>query len=105
MKINDLSHNINKIGNLENAAKKQVEEEKNANPAISASVQSGERVELSKTSVEYSNATEKMEETPKDRADKVETLRMKVNNGTYNVDSSKIAEKIVNDALFNTLEQ
>jgi negative regulator of flagellin synthesis FlgM len=103
MKISDVSHNIGKIGSLETAVKKQKEEEGNA-PAASAPIQTSERVDLSKTSVEYSNAAEKVEEVAKERADKVENLRMKVSNGTYNVDSRKIAEKIVNDSLFNAVE-
>jgi negative regulator of flagellin synthesis FlgM len=104
MKINDLSHNINKIGNLETAAKKQKEEETSVNPTTATSVQSGERVELSNTSVGYSNAAEKMEEAPKDRTDKIESLKMKISDGTYNVDSRKIAEKIIKDSLFTALE-
>jgi len=101
MNINELSHNIGKIGNLETAVKKQKEEENNTNPTTPAPVRTGERVELSNTSVEYSNAAEKVEETPKDRAEKIESLKMSVNNGTYNVDSGKIAEKIVDDYLFS----
>jgi negative regulator of flagellin synthesis FlgM len=104
MKISDLSHNISKIGNLETAVKKQKEEEGNANAATTAPVQTSERVDLSKASVEYSSAAEKVEEAPKDRAEKIESLRMKISNGTYNVDSRKIAEKIVSDSLFNAVE-
>jgi anti-sigma28 factor (negative regulator of flagellin synthesis) len=93
MKINDLSHNISKIGNLETAVKKQKEEETSVNQTTPAPVQSGERVELSNASVGYSNA-----------ADKIESLKMKISDGTYNVDSRKIAEKIIQDSLFTALE-
>jgi len=95
---------MSKIGNLETAANKQKEEENNTTPATSTVVQSGERVELSNTSVEYSNAAEKMEEAPKDRSEKIESLKMKISNDSYNVDSTKIAEKIIKDSLFNTIE-
>jgi flagellar biosynthesis anti-sigma factor FlgM len=104
MKISDVSHNIGKIGSLETAVKKQKEEDGNAAAATSASIPTSERVDLSKASVEYSNAAEKVDEVPKERADKIESLRMRVSNGTYNVDSRKIAEKIVNDSLFNAVE-
>jgi negative regulator of flagellin synthesis FlgM len=104
MNINELSHNIGKIGNLETAVKKQKEEESNISAATPAPVQTGERVELSNASVEYSNAAEKVEEAPKDRAEKIESLKMKVSDGTYNIDSRKIAEKIIRDSLFNALE-
>jgi len=104
MKISDVSHTIGKIGSLETAVKKQKEEDGNAAAAASASIQTSERVDLSKASVEYSNAAEKVEEVAKERTEKVESLRMKVNSGTYNVDAKKIAEKIVNDSLFTALE-
>jgi negative regulator of flagellin synthesis FlgM len=104
MKINDVSHTIGKIGSLETAVKKQKEEDGNAAVAASASIQTSERVDLSKTSVEYSNAAEKVDEISKERTQKVESLRMKVNSGSYNVDSKKIAEKIVNDSLFSAVE-
>jgi negative regulator of flagellin synthesis FlgM len=104
MNINELSHNISKIGNLETAVKKQKEEESSTSASTPAPVHTGERVELSNASVEYSNAAEKVDEAPKDRAEKIESLKMKVSDGTYNIDSRKIAEKIIKDSLFNAIE-
>jgi flagellar biosynthesis anti-sigma factor FlgM len=101
MKINDLTNTIGKIANLETAANRQREEENNANSVTHNVAQSGERVELSNTSVEYSNAAEKMDMAPVERAGKIESLRMQMQNGDYNVDSIKIAEKIIKDDLFN----
>jgi len=101
MKINDLTFNINKIANLETAANRQREEENNTNSATSSPVQSGEKVELSNVSVDYSNAAEKMEMAPVERAEKIEKLRMQVQSDDYNVDAAKIADKIINDSLFN----
>jgi negative regulator of flagellin synthesis FlgM len=101
MKINELSNNIGKIGNLETAANKQKEEETKASQAQSASLQPSERVDFSSASVEFSNASEKMEKTPDERAERIAALKTSVSNGTYNVDSAKIAERIINDSLFN----
>ena len=101
MKINDLTLNISKISNLETAANRQREEENNANSATSSTIQSGEKVELSNVSVDYSNAAEKMEMAPVERTEKIEKLRMQVQNDGYNVDAAKVAEKIINDSLFN----
>lgn len=101
MKINDLTHNIGKISNMETTANRQKDEDNNANPAGSGAAQSAERVELSNMSVEYSNAADKMEVAPVERMEKIEKLRMQVQNGSYNVDSAKIAEKIIKDTLFN----
>lgn len=100
MKINDLTNNISKIANLETTANRQRDEENNTNPATSNIARSGEMVELSNTSVEYSNAAEKMEIAPVERALKIENLRMQVQNDDYNIDSVKIAEKIIKDDLF-----
>jgi flagellar biosynthesis anti-sigma factor FlgM len=105
MKINDLLHNIGKIGNLETAANKQKDEDSIANKTTSTTLQPTERIELSNTSVDFSKAAEKMEEISSDRIDKVESLKMKISNDTYNVDSNKIADKIIKDTLFNTSAQ
>lgn len=103
MKINDLSHNMGNIGNLETAANKQKGEEDSVNQAKINSLPPNERVELSSASVEFSNAAEKMEATAIERAEKIEALKTKIGNDAYHVDSNKIAEKIINDSLFNTI--
>jgi anti-sigma28 factor (negative regulator of flagellin synthesis) len=104
MKINDLSHNISNLGNLETTANKQKEEQRNAIQVTSNIVHTDAKVDFSNTSVEYSRAAEKMEEIPEDMTNKIEILKMMVNNNAYNVDSAKIAEKIINDFLFDALE-
>jgi flagellar biosynthesis anti-sigma factor FlgM len=101
MKINDLTHNIGKIANLETTANRQKDQESNTSQAAIDTPQSVERVELSNMSFEYSKATEKMEVAPVERVEKIEKLRMQVQNGSYNVNSANIADKIVNDTLFN----
>lgn len=104
MKINDLTHNISKIANMETAAKRQKDEDNTTNSAADKTSQAAERVELSNVSVEYSNAAEKMEVAPVERTEKIESLRMKIKSDEYFVDSTKLAEKIVNDTLFNAPE-
>ena len=101
MKINDLSHNLSHLGNLETTANKQKEEQSNAIQVTSNIVHTDAKVDFSNTSVEYSRAAEKMEDVPEDRANKIEILKMMVNNNAYNVDSTKIAEKIIKDSLFS----
>lgn len=104
MKINELSHSVNQIGNLETAANKQKEEENNARQATLNILPPSERVDFSNTSVDFSNAAEKMDEIPEERAKKIEYLKMKINNDEYHVDSAKIADKIINDTLFNDMK-
>ena len=58
-------------------------------------------MDLSNTSVEFSQAAKKMDEVPEERAQKIAELKAKVQKDTYNVDSIKIAEKIIEDTLSN----
>ena len=45
-----------------------------------------------------------MDEVPEERAKKIEALKAQVMNDTYHVDSKNIAEKILDDTLFNIVE-
>lgn len=102
MKIDDISRDMNQIGNLETSNNKQAGEEKKPTP-IEGAHQSGAKVDLSDASVEFSRAAKKMDEVPEDRAQKIEDLKVKVQSDTYDVDSIKIAEKIIEDALSNII--
>jgi flagellar biosynthesis anti-sigma factor FlgM len=103
MKIDDISHDMNHVGNLETSNNKQTGGGKKP-PSISEGVsQLGAKVDLSTASVEFSRAAKKMDEVPEERAQKIEDLKVKVQNDTYNVDSMKIAEKIIKDALSNII--
>ena len=99
MKINEISNNMNQIGNLE-PSQTRLKEAANVNSqAAEKEFQKGTKVEISQTSVEFSKAAEKMEKVPEERAEKVEKLKMMVQNDTYDVDSKKIAEMILEDSL------
>ena len=101
MKIDDISRDMNQIGNLETSNNRQTGEERRASSISEGVPQPDAQVDLSNASVEFSRAAKKMDEVPEERAQKIEDLKVKVQNDTYNVDSMKIAEKIVNDALSN----
>ena len=103
MKINEISNNMNQIGNLDSTQSRVKEAESLNNQPAEKEFDKGAKVEISSTSVEFSKAAEKMDNVPKDRADKVEELKMMVQNGTYEVDSEKIAEKVVEDAISNII--
>ena len=104
MKIDDMSQKLGQIGNLEAYTKKQAEQENKSLKGPENNPQPDAKVDLSSTSVEYSRAAEKMDEVPKERAEKIEALKAEVMNGTYHVDSKDIAEKILDDTLFNIVE-
>ncbi len=101
MKINEVSSNLNQIGNLETSQSRMKESGSVDTQTTEKENKKGAQVEISSTSVEFSKAAEKMEEVPPERAEKIEQLKMAVQNGTYNVDSKKIAEKVVEDSISN----
>lgn len=101
MKVDDISRDMSQISNLETSNNKQTEGDKKSSSIPEGIPQPGAKVDLSNTSVEFSRAAQKMDEVPEDRARKIEDLKVKVQNDKYNVDSMKIAEKIVEDTLSN----
>ena len=103
MKINEIQNNLNQIGNLESSQGRLKETGSVNNQPAEKEFEKGTKVDISNTSVEFSKAAEKMENVPKDRADKIEELKMMVKNDTYNPDSKKIAEKVLEDSLSNTI--
>jgi flagellar biosynthesis anti-sigma factor FlgM len=104
MKINDISNSLGQLGNLDSNVVKNKEDQNSAENVDQKNSQSGTRVEISNTSVEVNKAVEKMDVVPEERVKKIEDLKMMVSNDTYNVDSKKIAEKIMNDSLFKLVE-
>ncbi|MGD9161555.1 MAG: flagellar biosynthesis anti-sigma factor FlgM [Desulfobacteraceae bacterium] len=103
MKINEISNNMNQIGNLDSTQNRVKEAENVSNQQAEKEFDKGTKVEISSTSVEFSKAAEKMENVPKERTDKVEQLKMMVQNDTYDVDSEKIAEKVLEDSITNII--
>ena len=103
MKINEISNNMNQIGNLESSQNKLKEEGNVSSQTAEKQFDKGAKVEISSSSVEYSKAAEKMENVPKERSDKVAELKLMVQNDTYKVDSKKIAEKVLKDSLSNII--
>lgn len=102
MKISDISNNMDQIGKLDTSGSRQ-KEENNINQTAETEVKTGTKVDISSASVEFSKAAEQMDTVPEDRANNIERLKMMVHNGSYNVDSKKIAEKIVKDSIENIM--
>lgn len=103
MKINEISNNINQVGNLESSQNRVKEAESVNSQAAEKEFEKGTKVDISNESVEFSKAAEKMEKVPKERAEKVEQLKMMVQDGTYEVDSEKIAEKVLEESISDIL--
>ncbi|MBN1380248.1 MAG: flagellar biosynthesis anti-sigma factor FlgM [Deltaproteobacteria bacterium] len=62
-----------------------------------------EKVDLSAKAKDIQQIKQVIDQTPDVRADKVRELKQKVENGSYQVDSEKIAEKIVTESLIDII--
>ncbi len=63
----------------------------------------GDTVSLSSEAKEAAAITQKLEETPDIRADKVAEIQEKIDAGTYNVDGQKAATGLLKESLINEL--
>jgi len=64
---------------------------------------SSEKVELSSRAKDLQKVSEILKKTPDVREEKVSELKAKVANGTYQVKSKDVADKMVNEHLGNLL--
>jgi len=60
-----------------------------------------ESVEISSRAQEMKSARDALEAQPDVRAEKVEQVKSRIEQGTYEVNGKQIAEKIIRDSLFN----
>ena len=60
----------------------------------------GDRVELSDRARALLVASEAISKQPQIRADRVESLKHKIKDGTYNIPGEKIAERLLGEGIF-----
>lgn len=60
-------------------------------------------VEISNTAKKIQEASKQLKTIPDVREDKVAQLKEQVENGTYEIDADKIADKMLKESLFNDL--
>jgi negative regulator of flagellin synthesis FlgM len=65
--------------------------------------QKADTVELSDTAQKIQEAKKQLESIPDVREEKVARLKEQIENGTYEIDADKIADKMLKDSLFNDL--
>ena len=107
MKIDEIYQNTNIIhGKNESIVKEKAQEEQNSksDQAKKEDKQSGTEVAFSKTSVEFSKATTIMETEPVERAERINEIRDRINNGTYEINATKVADKIIKNTLSTMLD-
>ncbi len=55
---------------------------------------------ISNTSLEFRKASEMMDRENPERAERIQEIQRKIQEGTYQVDSADVAEKIIMEGLF-----
>jgi negative regulator of flagellin synthesis FlgM len=105
MKIDDISRNIGLISRPSDMASgaRAANEERNVKDGTVGD-QASEKINLSETSVEFNKVSEAAEGKQADRIERVNQLREQVSSGQYHVDASQVAEKMVNEGLFEALK-
>lgn len=71
------------------------------NEEDNGSFSSEDKVELSSQATDLKNIQAQTMALPDVRSEKVEQLRMKVENGTYQIDNQAIAERLIDEAVEN----
>ena len=90
MKINNNDINMNKIMKAYQNLNQQ--DNNNVNKKTKS-----DQVSISNEAKEIQNIKETLEDKPEIRQEKVDQIKNQIQNGTYQVDSQKIAEKIISD--------
>jgi len=99
MKIDEITQSLNNITKLEASLNKKTGQEEKTIQEEDQFSRSGEKIDLSNASVEYSRAAERVDQAPETREEKVAELRELVVRGKYNVASVKVADRILEDNL------
>lgn len=87
----DLLNKVQELNQSKNQVKKN-ETKKEDGPV-------SDRISLSGRAKEIAELKKQIDELPEIRAEKVEALKKAIENGTYEVDSLKVAQKILEEEL------
>jgi len=101
MNVNDINRNAG-IGSAtaESLQGRRVDRQQDeANPLEPQGQGQGEEVSISSASVEFSMAAEMMEQESPERTQRIQQIQEAIQAGTYQIDASQIAEKIIKGIL------
>lgn len=99
MKIDEVYRDLGLVTTHESTANKRTEDQKEPAREQEKPGDSGARVDLSRTSVEFSQATASMDIQSPERSARIDALKKQVQEGTYDVDAGKIADKMIKESL------
>ena len=101
MEINSNDNTINIDAYVNNINDKQKAE--NTSEKAEKNVAKTDTVNISDAAKEIQEVRKDLDNIPDVRADKVEQLKNQIENGTYEIKSEEIAEKMLKDSLLNDL--
>ncbi|MBW2410084.1 MAG: flagellar biosynthesis anti-sigma factor FlgM [Deltaproteobacteria bacterium] len=101
MEINSNDNTINIDAYVNNIDDKQ--KAKNTSDNAEKNVAKTDTVNISDAAKEIQEVRKELDNIPYVRADKVEQLKNQIENGTYEIKSEEIAEKMLKDSLLNDL--
>ena len=101
MEINSNDNTINIDAYVNNINDKQKAE--NTSDKAETNVAKTDTVNISDAAKEIQEVRKELDNVPDVRADKVEQLKNQIENGTYEIKSEEIAEKMLRDSLLNDL--
>jgi flagellar biosynthesis anti-sigma factor FlgM len=100
MKINETPRDLSLLsGSAESFQNRKVEEHREPAADVQEGPREGAEVKISSASIEFSRAAEMMETESPERAQRIKEIQERIQDGTYQVDSAKVAEKILSDIL------
>lgn len=99
MKIYDIQNQIEYIGKIE----KRPDESGILSSKEKEDSSIKDNVALSSQSKEMQKIYETLKETPDIRIEKVNALKQAIQKGEYNVDSQKLAEKMLNESILDLI--
>lgn len=101
MKIDETHQNIGVMGNSNEASVNRKNENISKEPgdAEKAPKSGNTQIDISSTSFEHSRAARAVAAAPDERAELISDLKQRIENGTYDVKSEKVADKILNEEL------
>lgn len=100
MKIDDTYQIMNFIKNsAESQAYGKAQDNGSPSPSAEETEKIGTQVDFSNASVEFSKAAKMMERPQTERTDKINEIKSKMEEGSYQVDADLIAEKMIREML------
>lgn len=101
MKISDIYQKASIVRDAGTAMPQKNEVREDGAAALQGKDGSGASVDLSSRSVELSKVAESLDRDAVERAEKVNQIRAKILSGTYNIETSRVADKIIREAILD----